>query len=89
MVLVINLIGVEVPNAELYVNAFLKLFDIEESSLEALEYQGIPEWDSVSHMELMTALEEAFQIEMNIDDIIDFSSFKVGKTILAKYGVEF
>jgi acyl carrier protein len=89
MVLDINLIGVEVTNTERYVNAFLMLFDLTETSLEALEYQGIPDWDSISHMELMTALEEAFQIEMNIDDIIDFSSFQVGKVILAKYGVEF
>jgi acyl carrier protein len=51
-------------------------------------YQGIPEWDSISHMELMTILEKTFSIEMDIDDIIDFSSFEAGKSILAKYGVQ-
>ena len=76
------------PNSQLYVNAFMELFDLTESELETLEYQGIPEWDSISHMELMTVLEKTFEIEMDIDDIIDFSSFQSGKVILAKYGVD-
>lgn len=74
---------------ERYKNAFKKLFELEDSSLEKLVYQGIPEWDSISHMELMTILEKEFSIEMDIDDIIDFSSFELGKSILAKYGVQF
>jgi acyl carrier protein len=74
---------------ETYKNAFKKLFEIEDSSLDNLVYQGIPEWDSISHMELMTILENEFSIEMDIDDIIDFSSFELGKSILAKYGVQF
>lgn len=74
-------------NLQTYKNAFKKLFELEDSSLEKLEYQGIPEWDSISHMELMTILEKEFSIEMEIDDIIDFSSFETGRKILAKYGV--
>jgi acyl carrier protein len=74
---------------ETYKNAFKKLFELEDSSLDNLVYQGIPEWDSISHMELMTILEKEFSIEMEIDDIIDFSSFELGKSILAKYGVQF
>ena len=76
-------------NSQTYRNAFKKLFELEDSSLEELVYQGIPEWDSISHMELMTILEKEFSIEMEIDDIIDFSSFELGKKILAKYGVKF
>lgn len=74
---------------ETYKNAFKKLFELDDLSLEKLVYQGIPEWDSISHMELMTILEKEFSIEMEIDDIIDFSSFEIGKRILAKYGVQF
>jgi len=72
-----------------YKDAFKKLFELEDSMLDKLVYQGIPEWDSISHMELMTILEKEFSIEMEIDDIIDFSSFELGKNILAKYGVQF
>lgn len=74
---------------ETYKNAFKKLFELDDSLLDKLVYQGIPEWDSISHMELMTILEKEFSIEMEIDDIIDFSSFELGKNILAKYGVQF
>lgn len=58
-----------------------------DGDVDVLEYQQIEEWDSVAHMQLMAELEEEFNIELDIDDIIDFSSFKVGKNILAKYGV--
>ena len=74
---------------ETYKNAFKKLFELDDELLDQLVYQGIPEWDSISHMELMTILEKEFSIEMEIDDIIDFSSFELGKNILAKYGVQF
>ena len=40
-------------------------------------------------MQLMAALEDNFEIEMDVDDIIDFSSFEKGKEIMSKYGVEF
>ena len=73
----------------IYQDSFKKLFDVDNSVLETLAYQGIPEWDSISHMELMTILEQQFSIEMDIDDIIDFSSFEAGKKILSKYGVQF
>jgi acyl carrier protein len=39
-------------------------------------------------MSLMAAIEEAFEIEMDIDDIIEFSSFEVGKGILMRYNIK-
>ncbi len=74
-------------NLEKYIAAFTSTLLVDESALANLKYQDIAAWDSVGHMSLMTALEEAFEIEMDIDDIIEFSSFEVGRTILAKYNV--
>ncbi len=74
-------------NLEKYVAAFTQTFLVEESALANLKYQDIAAWDSVGHMALMTALEETFGIEMDIDDIIEFSSFEIGRTILVKYHV--
>lgn len=74
-------------NLEKYQGIFKESFQYE-GDVAQLEYQGIPEWDSVGHMQLMAALEDAFGIELDVDDIIDFSSFKKGITILAKYKVE-
>lgn len=74
-------------NLEQYVSAFKETFNIPEVDPSALKYQGIQAWDSVGHMALMAALEERFGIELEIDDIIEFSSFEVGQTILAKYKI--
>jgi acyl carrier protein len=74
-------------NFEKYVTAFTSTLLIEESALANLKYQDIAAWDSIGHMSLMTAIEETFGIEMEIDDIIGFSSFEVGRSILAKYNV--
>lgn len=71
-----------------YEKVFIQSFEIDNSKLKGLNYQDIPEWDSVGHMNLMNALEEQFNIELDIDDIIDFSSFEKGQEILSKYGVE-
>ena len=55
-----------------------------------LNYQDIEAWDSVGHMGLIAAIEEAFGIMMEADDIIDFSSFEKGKEILStKYNIAF
>ena len=56
---------------------------------ENLEYNSIPQWDSIGHMTLVAAIEEKFNITIDTDDIVDFSSFKKGVEILKKYEVTF
>ena len=52
-------------NKEKYKNAFIETFSIEASVLDKnLEYNTIPEWDSIGHMTLIGSLEEAFGISM-------------------------
>jgi acyl carrier protein len=60
----------------------------DEMGFEDLSYQGIKQWDSLGHMALMAALEDEFSIELEIDDIIDFSSVKIGRGILARYALK-
>ena len=74
-------------NAKIYTNAFIESFEVEEKLLETLEYQSITNWDSVGHMSLIAALEDGFDIMMEMNDIIDFSSFKKGKELLKKYDI--
>lgn len=76
-------------NLEKYNGAFVEALEITEDQLSGLEYQAIPEWDSVGHMSLVACIEDAFDIMMDTDDIIDFSSYEKGKEILAaNYSVE-
>ncbi len=76
-------------NLEKYVAAFTEGLGVDESVVNStLEYQSIAEWDSVGHMGLIAELENAFDIEMETDDIVDFSSFDTGKEILKKYSIE-
>ena len=71
-----------------YNTAFIESFGIDESALDDLEYESILEWDSVGHMGLIAEIEEAFDIELEMDDVIDFGSYAKGKEILKKYNVE-
>lgn len=75
-------------NREKYVNAFVEVMEVEPSEVEKLVYQEIDAWDSVGHMSLVAELEDVFDIMMDTDDIIDFSSFEKGIEILKKYNVE-
>ena len=67
---------------------FVSSFTIDENALKNnIEYNSIPEWDSIGHMAMIAELEEVFGISMEIDDIIEFSSYKKGMEILVKYEV--
>lgn len=77
-------------NLEKYNEVFCKTFEITADKLAGLKYQDIDAWDSVGHMTLVANLEDAFDIMMETDDIIDLSSFEKGQEILANnYDVEF
>lgn len=76
-------------NLEKYNEIFINCLEIGEEELnDDLTYNTIENWDSVGHMQLIADLEEAFDIMMETDDIIDFSSYGKGKEILKKYSVE-
>ncbi|MGP8216050.1 MAG: acyl carrier protein [Bacteroidia bacterium] len=63
----------------------MKLEDINDK----LQYQNIPQWDSISHMVLISTIEEKFGVLLETDDIIDMSSVGKAKEILKKYNISF
>ena len=75
-------------NFEKYVQAFVSALEVSAEEASALVYGKSEKWDSVGHMTLVAAIEDAFDIMMDMDDIIDFSSFEKGKEILKRYDVE-
>jgi len=72
-----------------YNNAFMEALDVKEDQLADLKYQDVPTWDSVGHMGLISELEDAFDIQFETDDIVDFNSYAKGIELLKKYGIEF
>ena len=77
-------------NKKKYQDIFIESLSIDASSFnENIKYNEIPEWDSIGHMTLISGLEEGFNISMETDDVVDFSSFKKGIDILKKYNINF
>ena len=74
-------------NREKYDNAFIESLDVEKEQLMGLQYQGVPTWDSVGHMGLISEIEDAFDIQFETDDIVDFNSYEKGIELLTKYDV--
>ena len=76
-------------NREKYDQIYITIFSISQNDLgEELKYNSIPAWDSIGHMSLMAELEEEFDVMLEMDDIIDFSSYNKGLETLQKYGVD-
>lgn len=52
---------------------------------ELIKYNEYPGWDSVGHMTLIAALETEFDCMLEMDDILDMSSFAKAVEIMSKY----
>jgi acyl carrier protein len=77
-------------NTEKLRQVFSEALQIDAAKVvDALEYNSIPEWDSVAHMALVAAIDTNFDIMLDTDDVIDMSSFAKAKEILKKYEVKF
>jgi acyl carrier protein len=75
-------------NLSKYKNIFISSLDIDENSFNNnLKYNEIAEWDSIGHMTLVSNLEGEFNISIDVNDILDFSSYKKGIEILKKYKI--
>lgn len=76
-------------NKEKFDKIFMDCFLVQQDALnDKLVYNSIQAWDSIGHMQMISALETAFEIMMETDDIIDFSSYIKGIEILAKYKIK-
>ena len=76
-------------NKDKYEKIFIKCFGLDKSKLKKdVKYDSIPKWDSVGHMNMIAKLEDEFNISMEMDDIIDFSSYRTGMKLLKKYKIK-
>jgi len=77
-------------NNQKIIQIFARSLGVDEEIIsDSLEYNSIPEWDSIAHMTLISELEDGFDIMLDTDDIIDMSSVSKAKEILGKHDISF
>lgn len=54
---------------------------------ETLTYRETQAWDSVAHMQLVAAIEAAFDLMLDTDDVIGMSSYGKACEIVTRHGV--
>jgi acyl carrier protein len=59
----------------------------DDVAVEQLKYRDIPQWDSLGHMTLVAAIEDEFGVQLDTEQVIDMSSFKVALDMLQGMGV--
>ena len=76
-------------NISKYNSAFQEVFGVGEDELKDLEYKKTEEWNSMAHIALISALEDAFDVNFEADDIFSFSSYEYGKKLLNdRFGIK-
>lgn len=76
-------------NLEKLNNIFSEVFSVDASALDAdFNKNNVDGWDSVRQLSLTSAVEDEFDIMLDAEDILEFSSYENAKSILAKYEIE-
>lgn len=76
-------------NIEKYNAAFKEVFGMTGEVLnENFSKDNIEEWDSVHQLNLISILEESFDIMFEPEEIMELTSYGKGKGILSKYNVQ-
>ena len=76
-------------NLEKLNGIFCEVFSVDAGALGAgFDNKSVEGWDSVRQLSLATAVEERFDIMLDPEDILEFTSYDNAKTILAKYDIE-
>ncbi len=75
-------------NLQKYNKAFMDNLKISEDQLPGLKYRGIPQWDSVGHMDMVADLEEMFKIQLDTFDVLALNTYEKGIEIMENYGVD-
>ena len=75
-------------NIEKYNNAFIEVFGAKSEELnDNYGKETVDEWDSVHQLSLVAQFEDAFDIMLDPEDIMDLTSYAKGKELLARYDV--
>jgi acyl carrier protein len=65
---------------------FKKIFKLKRVNSNKLNYESVPNWDSLAHMQLVSQIEKKFRININEIDISTITSYnKIIKLLKKKY----
>ena len=71
-------------NLEKLNNIFCEVFSVEASALGAgFDNKSVEGWDSVRQLSLTSAVEDEFDIMLDPEDILNFTSYDNAKAIFA------
>jgi acyl carrier protein len=64
---------------------FCEILGADESAVtDETAYNSFPAWDSLKHLQMVAAFETEFDIELEMDDIIDMQNFRLVKEIIGR-----
>ena len=76
-------------NLEKYNDIFVQVFGAKPEDLgEQFSKETVPAWDSVHQLNIISLLEESFDLLLEPEDIMACTSYNAGKEILLRNGVE-
>jgi len=76
-------------NLEKYNDIFAQVFGAKEEELgENYSKETVPAWDSVHQLNIISLMEETFDLMLDPEDIMACTSYKAGKEILSKNDIE-
>ena len=68
---------------------FCEVFSVDASALgEGFDNKSVEGWDSVRQLSLTSAVEDEFDIMLDPEDILEFTSYDNAKSVLAKYEID-
>ena len=76
-------------NLDTFNKIFCDVFSVSVDKLnDEFDNTTVEGWDSVHQLSLTSAIEDEFDIMLDAEDILEFTSYDNAKTILAKYDIE-
>ncbi|MDE6393640.1 MAG: acyl carrier protein [Muribaculaceae bacterium] len=77
-------------NIEIYNGIFTEVFGVSADALGAsFSKENNDQWDSVHQLSLVSLAEDRFDIMLDPEDILGFTSYEKGIEIIRNQGVEF
>lgn len=76
-------------NLEKYNDIYVQVFGADVAQLgDNYNKETVSEWDSVHQLNIISLMEETFDLMLDPEDIMACTGYNAGKEILARNGVE-